>query len=141
MSCPTTKKLCERLVISTSVTFADGNLVINLPAGNYLNGEKYCIVVAQNLPDTTTISAPVVITIGDDTTTTYPLMNCNCSTVYACSINRRTRYSVCVHTDIASGVFKLLGKLPCSQCSNNAISLPVPAAATTAPTENTEVTG
>lgn len=140
MSCPTTKKLCERLVISTSVTFADGNLVINLPAGNYLNGEKYCIVVAQNLPDTTTISAPVVITIGDDTTTTYPLMNCNCSTVYACSINRRTRYSVCVHTDIASGVFKLLGKLPCSQCPNNAISLPVPAAATTTPAVNTEVT-
>ena len=40
MSCPTTKKLCKRLVISQAVTFTDGNLVINLPAGNYSNKEK-----------------------------------------------------------------------------------------------------
>ena len=132
MSCPTTKKLCKRLVISQSVTFADNTLVINLPTGNYANGEKYCIIVAQNIPDTTTITAPVVITIGDDTTTTYPLMNCDCTNVTACSINRRTRYSVCVHTDISTGVFKLLGKLPCSRCLSNAASLPI-ATDTTAP--------
>jgi hypothetical protein len=88
--------------------------------------------VAQNLPDETTITVPVAITIGDDTTTTYPLLNANCTTVYACAINRRTRYSVCVFTDIASGVFKLIGKIPCSQCGNNLASLPAPAA-TTAP--------
>lgn len=133
MSCPNYKRLCNRLVISQAVTFTDGALTINLPAGSYLNGEKYCIVVAQNIPAETTITAPVVITIGDDTTTTYPLTNCDCSTVYACSINRRTRYSVCVRTDITSGVFKLLGKLPCSQCGNNLISLPA-TTATTAPT-------
>lgn len=126
MSCTATKRLCNRLVISTAVTFADGTLTINIPEGNYANGEKYCIVVAQNIPTETTIAAPVVITIGDDATTTYPLMNCDCTSVYACSINRRTRYSVCVHTDIASGVFKLLGKLPCSRCAN-AASLPIPA--------------
>ena len=132
MSCPTTKRLCKRLVISQGVTFDGTNLVINLPDGSYLNNEKYCIIVAQNIPTTATISAPVVITIGDGTTT-YPLMNCDCTNVTACSINRRTRYSVCVHTDIATGVFKLLGKIPCSRCADNALSLPIEDAAAPAP--------
>ncbi len=99
MSCPNYKRICERLIISNSVTFADDTLTINLPAGNYNDCEKYCIVVAQTLPDTTTIVAPVVITIGDDTTA-YPLLNCDCTTVYACSINTRTRYSVKVNTGL-----------------------------------------
>ena len=128
MSCPNYKRLCKRLIISTAVTFENNALVINLPEGNYANNEKYCIVVAQNIPDTTTITAPVEISIGSGTTT-YPLVNCDCSNVYACSINRRTRYSVCVSTNISSGVFKLLGRLPCSQCANNLASLPAPAAA------------
>lgn len=133
MSCPNYKRLCERLVISETVTFANDNLVIGLPAGSYTDGEKYCIVVAQNIPDTTTINAPVVITIGDDTTTTYPLLNCDCTTVYACAINRRTRYSVRVRTGIQDGAFSLLGKLPCSRCADRATSLPLPT--TTAPGE------
>lgn len=120
------RRLCNRLIISNTVTFADNTLVINIPAGSYQDKNKYCIVVAQNIPETTTITAPVVITIGDDTTTTYPLMNCDCTNVYACSINRRTRYSVCVNTDIAGGVFKLMGKVPCSRCGDNLASLPAP---------------
>lgn len=129
MSCPNYKRLCERLVISESVTFTNNTLVINIPAGAYNDDEKYCIVVAQNLPDGTTINAPVVITIGDNTTTTYPLLNCDCTAVYACSINRRTRYSVKVRTGIQDGAFALLGRLPCSRCSNRATSLPLPATA------------
>ena len=125
MACPTYKRLCNRLVISQDVTFDTDTLVINIPEGNYADREKYCIVVAQTLPDTTTINAPVVITIGDDDTTTYPLLNQDCTNVYACSINPRTRYSVCVYTGIADGVFKLMGKIPCSRCTNNAPSLPL----------------
>lgn len=125
MSCPNYKRLCERLVISESVTFDTDTLTINIPVGSYLDGEKYCIVVAQNLPDTTTINAPVVITIGDDTTTTYPLLNCDCTPVLACSINRRTRYSVKVNTGIQTGAFSLLGKLPCSRCADRAPALPI----------------
>ena len=128
MSCSNYNKLCERLIISDSVTFTNNTLVINIPQGNYCNNTKYCIVVAQNIPDTTTINAPVEITIGTGTTS-YPLVYCDCTNVYACSINRRTRYSVCVSTNISSGVFKLLGRLPCSQCANNLASLPAPAAA------------
>lgn len=126
MSCSNCKRLCKRLVISTAVTFENNTLVINIPEGNYCNNEKYCIVVAQNIPDTTTISAPVEISIGSGTTT-YPLVNCDCSNVYACAINRRTRYSVYVSTNISNGVFKLLGRIPCSQCANNLASLPAPA--------------
>lgn len=128
MSCPNYKKLCKRLVISEAVTFAGDTLTINIPDGNYGDGEKYCIVVAQTIPDTTTVAANVVITIGDDTTE-YPLLNCDCTNVSACSINIRTRYSVVVNTNIQDGVFKLMGRLPCSRCINNAPSLPVTAPA------------
>lgn len=131
MACPNYKRLCDKLIISNSVTFTDGSLTINIPDGSYLSKEKYCIVVAQNIPEETTINAPVVITIGDETTA-YPLVNCDCTNVTACSINRRTRYSVVVKTDIASGVFALREKLPCSRCGNNLASLPAPAAATPA---------
>ena len=126
MSVNCTKRVCDRLIISSAVTFANGTLTINLPDGNYADREKYCIVVAQAIPATATITAPVVVTIGDDTTT-YPLLNSDCSTVYACSIHTRTRYTVCVFTDITSGVFRLMGKLPCSRCASNLASLPAPA--------------
>jgi len=125
MSCLTTKKLCNHLVISSAVTFADNTLTIDLPEDSYADGEKYCIVVAQNIPDTATITAPVVFTIGGGTTT-YPLINCDCTPVYACSINRRTRYSTIVRTGIQEGVFKLTGKVPCSSCANRLNALPGP---------------
>ena len=83
MGCKNIKKLCERLVLSQSVTFVDGSLIINIPEGAYNNNEKYCIVIAQDIPETTTIGANVVVTIGADTTQ-YPLLNCNCSNVQIC---------------------------------------------------------
>lgn len=128
MACKNIRRLCNRLIISTAATFENNTLVINLPANAYANREKYCIVVAQAIPAETTITAPVVFTIGDDTETTYPLVNCDCTTVYACSINTRTRYSVCVHTDITGGVFKLFEKIPCSRCADNLAALPAPTA-------------
>ena len=135
MSCPTTKCLCDKLVISQSVTFANNELAINIPAGNYGDNCKYCIIIAQDIPTTTTIAANVVITIGTDTTT-YPLVNCDCTNVTACQINSRTRYSTKVHTDIQSGVFKLLGPANCCKCSHGARSLLIPV--TTTPTEVNE---
>lgn len=121
MSCKNVCKLCNRLVISQSVTFTDGNLIINIPAGSYLNGEKYCIVIAQSIPSTTTINAPVVITIGTGTVQ-YPLVKSNCSQVTACGVRTRTRYSTCVSTSSTGGSFKMLGS-PCCAPSNNLISI------------------
>jgi hypothetical protein len=128
MSCPTNRRLCDKLIISDDVTFVGGNLVIDLPAAAYNNNQKYCIVVAQTIPATATITAPVVITIGGDTTVTYPLIDCECNQVTACAINTRTRYSTCVKTDTTGGTFKLLGKLPCSRCADNLASIPAPTA-------------
>ena len=67
MACKPVCKLGDRLVISQAVTFDGTSLVINLPAGSYNDGCKYCIVVAQAIPAATTITAPVVITIGTGT--------------------------------------------------------------------------
>ena len=121
MSCKTSCKLCPRLIISSSVNFTDGNLIINLPAGNYNNCEKYCIVIAQSIPSTTTIAAPVVVTVGEGTQQ-YPLTKCNCAPVTACSIRTRTRYSVCVNTTATGGTFRLLGN-PCCAPKNQLQSI------------------
>jgi len=95
------------------VTFAGGNLLINLPAGSYNNCEKYCIVVAQAIPADTTITAPVFITIGDGTEQ-YPLNNCKCAQLTACAIRTRTKYTTIVGTTPTGGAFKLVGGASCS---------------------------
>lgn len=117
--CRNSCKLCDRLVISEAVTFADGTLTVNIPAGSYGNGCEYCIVVAQTIPAATTITAPVVITIGDGTEE-YPLVDRCCAPVLACGIRTRTRYKVRVATDATGGSFKVLGGLKCYP--NNALT-------------------
>ena len=112
-------RLCDRLVLSQAVTFADGTLTVNLPAGSYANGEKYCIVIAQAIPAATTITAPVVITIGDGTEE-YPLTNKCCAQVTASALRTRTRYSTVVSTSAIGGSFKLLGTPCCAP--NNALA-------------------
>lgn len=119
MACKNVCKLCDRLVISQAVTFADGTLTINIPAGSYGDGCKYCIVVAQAIPAETTITAPVVITIGDGTVT-YPLTDGCCAQLTACAIRTRTRYAVRVATTPTGGTFKLLGRACCAP--NNALA-------------------
>lgn len=119
MSCNNVCKLCDRLIISESVTFDGTNLVINIPAGSYTNGCKYCIIVAQTFPATTTINAPVVITIGDGTEE-YPLTKRCCAQVTACAIRTRTKYSTVVSTSPTGGTFKLLGRTCCAP--NNALT-------------------
>lgn len=129
MSCKPVCKLCKRLVISQAVNVtADGTVVIDLPAGSYMNGEKYCIVVAQAIPTTATIGSAVTISIGG-TDTQYPLVSRCCRPVTACGIRTRTRYSVCVETTATGGTFRLLGNTcPCPSNNLTAISGTAPAA-------------
>ncbi len=119
MSCRNVCKMCRRLVLSESVAFTDGNLVITIPAGSYNDGENYCIVVAQAIPETTTINAPVVIQVGDGPVL-YPLTKTNCAQATACSIRTRTKYKTRVVTSADTGTFRLLGNLPCAP--NNRLS-------------------
>lgn len=117
MACNNVCRLCKRFVISSAVTFTGGNLVINIPAGAYANGEKYCIVVAQTIPETTTINAPVYVTIGTGTTL-YPVTNKCCVQLTACAIRTRTKYSTVVSTTPTGGTFKLLGRPACAPNNN-----------------------
>ena len=88
------------------------------------NGEKYCLVLAQNIPAETIVNATVVVTIGSSPTT-YPLLNCNCTNVSPAQLTTRTRYSTRVYTNIQSGVFKLLGPTKCNYCREYTGSLPI----------------
>lgn len=121
MACKNVCKLCDNFVVSQGVTFTGGNLVINLPAGSYANNRKICIVIAQSIPDATTINAPVYVTIGSGTQL-YPLVKRNCRQVTACGIRARTRYSTCVETTSTGGLFKMLGD-PCCSPNNNLASI------------------
>lgn len=110
-------RLCPNIVISTAVTVItiDGvdTLVIDIPAGFYPNNRRVCLIVAQTIPTTATISMPVAISIGGDTTTVYPILNCDCTPVTACAIRTRTKYSLFLSTTATSAVFKTIRKLPC----------------------------
>lgn len=130
MECVKNCRLCPRFIISLDITFTDGELVVNLPQRAYENGTKYCIVLAQTIPAETVINAPVVFTIGDDTTTTYPFLNCDCTPIYASQVRKRRLYSTRVNTGVEEGVFKYIGRccLP-SNATTTIESLPIPAPA------------
>ena len=118
MACKNVCRLCDNLIISTAVTFTAGTgLVITIPEGSYNDGGKYCIVVAQTIPDATTITAPVFIQIGAGTEL-YALDKCDCTQATACSIRTRTKYATRVETSATTGVFKLLGNIACAPNNN-----------------------
>lgn len=118
-------RLCDRFIISTAITFDGTNLVVNLPENAYQNCYKYCIVLAQSIPETTTINAPVVFTIGTGTTL-YPFLNCDCTPIYASQVRTRRIYPTRVNTAVDTGVFKYIGncKLP-SNATTTIQSIPV----------------
>lgn len=131
MACKNVCKLCDKLILSQEITFTDGNLVINLPAGNYNNNCKYCIVLVQSIPTDTTIGANVVFTIGTGTVQ-YPLVSKTCRQITACGVRTRTKYSTCVETTPTGGTFRLLGNPACAPNNNlTAINGDAPAAPAT----------
>lgn len=101
-------KLCSRSIISQSITFDGTSLVVNLPTNNYGNKQKYCIILAQSIPDETTINAPVVFTIGTDTVQ-YPFVNNDCTPILASQVRTRRVYRTKVNTGVNDGVFKYVG--------------------------------
>jgi hypothetical protein len=75
---------------------------------------------------------PVAISIGGDTTTVYPILNCDCTQVTACAIRTRTKYGLRINTSATSAVFKTLKQLTCYPEDTLSV-IPAPATATTAP--------
>ena len=129
-------RLCRNIVISTAVTVVtvDGvdTLVIDIPSGFYPDCGRICLVVAQTIPTTATITMPVAISIGGDTTTVYPIVNCDCSQVTACAIRTRTKYGLRINTSATSAVFKTINKLTCYP-QETLVVIPAPTAAAAAP--------
>ena len=135
MECIKNCKLCDKFILSQSVTFSGGNLIVNLPQNVYGNCQKYCIVLAQSIPTTTTINAPVVFTIGTGTTQ-YPFVNCDCTPVLASQVRTRRIYPTRVNTAVNSGVFKYIGKYPLP-CRATGVAGSIPTSTTTASTVTT----
>ena len=122
-------KLCNNLIISNSITVVtvDGTdtLLIDIPSSTYRQGEVFCIITAQNIPSTATVTMPVAISIGGDTTNVYPLVcSKTCLQAVACQVNARRKYKVVVSTNTSSGVFKAIYGLN-SYCAELLPSLPV----------------
>ena len=111
MACKNICKLCSHLIISTYVSWDNTNnqVVVGVPAGTYYNGEKYCIVIAQSIPTTATVGAPVVVAVGTSATA-YPIVNCDCSPLTSCGVRTRTKYSCCLRTTATGATFRMLGK-------------------------------
>ena len=133
MACKSVCQVCKKLVISQAINFTDNTLIVDLPAGSYQDGCKYCIIFAQTIPQTATIESNVVFTIGSGTVQ-YPLVNRCCRPVTACGIRTRTKYSVVVETTASGATFKMLGNPACSPSNN------LTAINGTAPTTDTPVT-
>ena len=132
--------LCKKLIISQAINFdaTTNTVIVDLPVGNYGNCCNYCIVFAQNIPDSATINAPVVFSIGGGATQ-YPFLNCDCTPILASQIRTRRKYKTRVSTAVNSGVFKYIGKCCLPSNSTTTIqSIPVPTALTpTTPAANT----
>ena len=107
-------RLCNKFILSQAITYNAGvnQLIVDLPAGNYGNCAKYCIVLAQSIPTDTTINAQVVFTIGGDATVGYPFLNRDCTPILASQVRTRRLYSTRVNTGIGTGVFKYIGNCP-----------------------------
>ncbi len=134
MACTCNNKLCRHLIVSQSVTYADDLLTINIPAGTYDNNERYCLVIGQDIPTTTTIGSLVGITIGSDADIIYPLVNNNCTNVLASQLRTGNIYPTIVKTNIQSGVFRLLVNMGCT-CGSTEPSLPFPTVTTVPATD------
>ena len=119
---------CDRKIYSTGVSIVTVNgvntLLISVPQQSFNNCQRGCIVIIQNIPTTATINMPVAISIGNDTTTVYPLVRCDCRQVTACMIRTRRRYPFKVITNSTGGSFRILKNLSCSP-NNQLQSIPV----------------
>lgn len=121
MSCKNCSKLCDRIRITTAVNIVGTTVVYNLPSGGYNDCETYCIILAQNVPNTAQIGASVAFSIGG-TAIQYPLVSCDCRPVSPCGIRGRRRYKVRVETTATGAVFKMLSN-PCCSPSNRLASV------------------
>jgi hypothetical protein len=120
-------------VFTSSITVSGTNLIINIPAGSYLDDTQYCIVTTQTIPSAATINMPVYVVIGSGTVQ-YPVVKSDCSQLTACGLASRTKYPMRVETTPTGGVFRLLARTCCVNRNLSSINGTAPVTASTAST-------
>jgi hypothetical protein len=133
MACNKVCKVCPRIVFTSSITVSGTNLIINIPAGSYLDDTQYCIVTTQTIPSTATINMPVYVVIGSGTVQ-YPVVKSDCSQLTACGLASRTKYPMRVETTPTGGVFRLLARTCCVNRNLSSINGTTPVTTSTAST-------
>lgn len=115
---------CPRKIYSNGVSIVtvDGvdTLVIDIPQQTFVDKQKGCLIIIQNIPEAATLYMPVAISIGGATTTVYNVVTCNCNQVTAPMLRTRRRYPFLVSANATTGVFKILKNLSCA--ANNAVA-------------------
>lgn len=109
-------RIDPRSVPVEAVTFADDTLTINIPQRTYSSGCPYFLRLNEAIPDTATVGADVVVTIGEGTVE-YPLLDLSGVQVTAERLRSGYSYPVAVVGSGANGAFRLLAPLRYSQCS------------------------
>ena len=123
-------RVCNNLVISTSVAISGTEMVITIPEATYTNNQKLCILIAQTIPASAT-PLPVVIQITGNTAT-IPFRTICGHNVYSDQLRTRTIYPIYAATDSQTFVYRL--KERCLPCTNYAFSDTIPPATTSAST-------
>lgn len=113
MGCFKILRIDPRSITAASITFAADTLTINLPQRTYNAGGVYFLRLTDEIPDTATINAPVVITIGEGTVT-YPLLSKCGGQVTAASLRSGYSYPITLVNGGTDGAFKVLDKLWCA---------------------------
>lgn len=108
-------RIDPRSVPVEAVTFADSTLTLNLPQRTYTSGCPYFLRLTEEIPDTATVGAEVVVTIGTGTVT-YPLVDLTGVQVTAERLRSGYSYPVAVIGTGANGAFKVLAPLCYSKC-------------------------
>lgn len=110
-------RIDPRSITEESITFAAGTLTINIPQRAYNAGCPYFLRLVDAIPATTTVGAPVVITIGEGTVE-YPLIACNGIALTAENIRSGYSYPVTVVSNNTTGAFKLIAPIRYSRCGS-----------------------
>lgn len=109
-------RIDPRSIPVEAVTFAGGTLTVNIPQRAYSSGCPYFLRLTEEIPDTATVGADVLITIGTGTVE-YPLLDMCGVQVTAERLRSGFSYPVAVVGSGENGAFRLLAPLVYPKCN------------------------
>lgn len=103
---------CYKFISSTAVTVSGTQVVIQIPANTFNNGDNICLLVAQDIPSASSANT-VTVQIGSSGTA-YPMIKICGDNVRADQIRSNTAYKLYVGTDPGHFTVKNSRCLPCT---------------------------